>query len=96
MGIIEHVILYTLDSGHSTIREGNENDLDDAFLNDAETMHRVLSEKRRRSNQQPLVEVCDALVLLDMQDAKQNQMKYLSAVRFAYYRKVVNIYKTYA
>ena len=52
--------MYYSDSGHSTIREGNENDLDDAFLNDAETMHRVLAEKRRRCNQQPLVEVGDS------------------------------------
>lgn len=48
------------DSGHSTLRDGNENDFDaDAFLNDAETMQRVLAEKRRSKSyyQQPLMEV---------------------------------------
>lgn len=57
-GLVEDI-----DSGHSTLKDGNENDFDnEAFLNDAETMQRVLAEKRRRSkfSQQPLIEDIDS------------------------------------
>lgn len=57
-GLVEDI-----DSGHSTLRDGNENDFDaDAFLNDAETMQRVLAEKRRSKSyyQQPLIEDIDS------------------------------------
>ena len=62
------VFFFSSDSGHSTLRDSNENDYDttEAFLNDAETMQRVLAEKRRRSKafQQPLVEVRIDLIVL--------------------------------
>ncbi|KAL4224722.1 hypothetical protein ACF0H5_015419 [Mactra antiquata] len=43
--------LEDIDSGHSTLRDGAENDFDnDAFLNDAETMQRIISGKRSQRN----------------------------------------------
>lgn len=36
------------DSGHSTLREGGDNELDnEAFLNDAETMQRIIAGKKQ-------------------------------------------------
>ncbi|XP_053385023.1 ras and EF-hand domain-containing protein homolog isoform X5 [Mercenaria mercenaria] len=58
-------ILEDIDSGHSTLRDGNENDLDrEAFLNDAETMHRLMADKRHRRSRSnrdlPLIEDIDS------------------------------------
>ncbi|XP_052286750.1 ras and EF-hand domain-containing protein homolog isoform X4 [Dreissena polymorpha] len=54
-------MLEDIDSGHSTLRDSNDPDPDsEAFLNDAETMHRLLagkrSNRRLRSSQPPLLE----------------------------------------
>lgn len=53
------------DSGHSTLRDGTENEMDaDAFLNDAETMQRIITGKRTRSlranREPPLIEDADS------------------------------------
>ncbi|XP_052802878.1 ras and EF-hand domain-containing protein homolog isoform X5 [Mya arenaria] len=54
-------VLEDIDSGHSTLREGNDVDgeQDTAFLQDAETMHRLLAARRTRrprSSQPTLLE----------------------------------------
>ncbi|XP_060568160.1 ras and EF-hand domain-containing protein homolog isoform X2 [Ruditapes philippinarum] len=84
-------ILEDIDSGHSTLRDGNENDLDrEAFLNDAETMHRLMADKRHRRNRSnrdlPMLEDIDSNDELDT----ESEMGPMDCVDAKLYRNVVD------